>query len=89
MGPHRNTFQLLQLVANKKNGRPDRETVQRLRDLLKSAEAGDTIGLAYVAMQKNTRYSMDVVGQAKKAPTFTRGMLRCLDDQIADLIVKK
>lgn len=62
------------------------DTVQRLRALLAEAESGQLIGIAYIAMYSHRSYAVGVDGETRKAPTFTRGMLHVLDDELAKLI---
>ncbi|MCW1959817.1 MAG: hypothetical protein KIH64_014985 [Mycobacterium sp.] len=58
------------------------DTVECLQSLLQQAQAGDVIGIAYVAMLKERDYIADSTGEAHRSPTFTRGMLRALDDRL-------
>lgn len=81
-------FKLHSIVRLNTNG-PDKATIQGLTELLREAQSGDVVGIAYVALHKSKRYSMGVIGVAKTTPTFTRGMIKCLDDQVAELIVPK
>lgn len=62
------------------------DTVKALEDLLADARAGHLIGFAYVAWRQPQAYSTGVAGETKRSPTFTRGMLCELDDQLAALI---
>lgn len=62
------------------------DTISALEDLLQDARPGELIGLAYVAMRLDRGYSVGVAGETKRSPTFTRGMLRLLDDELAKII---
>jgi hypothetical protein len=55
------------------------ETCSELKRLLRDAQAGKIVGLAYVAITPRA-YSVDAVGAARDRPTFTRGAIRALDD---------
>ena len=54
--------------------------------MLEDARAGRLIGLALVAMYTQREYIVDVAGEAKRNPTYTRGMLALLDDELAKII---
>jgi len=60
------------------------DTIEALRQLLKDAESGQIIGIAFVAMHRKRIYIANSAGEAKRNPTFTRGMLAALDDQLAE-----
>lgn len=62
------------------------ETVAVLSELLHEAREGRIVGIAYVAMHKAYEYSFDIAGETRRVPTFTRGMLRGLDDQLSRLV---
>ena len=60
-----------------------RDTVEALEDLLRRAQAGELTGIAFAAILKRKRYIVNTAGAAHRFPTFTRGMLRALDDELA------
>jgi hypothetical protein len=60
--------------------------IDELRYLLKEAESGDTVGLAYVTMSAQKSYYVDSVGEAEKNPTFTLGMIAILKDSLIEKI---
>ncbi len=62
------------------------DTIACLQLLLRRAIRGEVIGLAYCAMLKQRSYIVDTAGVAQSSPTFARGMVRALDDSIADRI---
>jgi hypothetical protein len=66
--------------------RSQSDTVTALEDLLAEARAGRLIGFAYVAMHHHQDYKVGMAGETKSSPTFTRGMLHLLDDELAALI---
>jgi len=51
------------------------DTVKALRYLLAEAKKGQIIGVAYVAMYKRREFIANAAGEAKRSPTFTRGMI--------------
>lgn len=63
-----------------------RDTVECLEDLLAQARRGQVIGLAYVAMMKKREFIVNTAGEAYRNPTFTRGMVSALDDQLGERV---
>lgn len=59
------------------------DTVECLELLLRRARRGEIIGLAYAAMLKQRAYIVNTAGTAHESPTFARGMVAALDDQLA------
>ena len=59
------------------------DTVACLRDLLARAERGEVIGVAYAAMHQRRRYTVHTCGEAARNPTFARGMVDALGDELA------
>lgn len=62
------------------------DLVECLETLLASAKAGEITGIAFAAMVKRMRYITDVAGACHKNPTFTRGMVITLSDELAEMI---
>jgi hypothetical protein len=58
------------------------DTVSCLRDLLARAERGEVIGVAYAAMHKRRQYTVHACGEASRNPTFARGMVGALSDEL-------
>lgn len=63
-----------------------RDVVQALKTLLAYAERGELTGLAFGATFRKMRYITNVAGICAKNPTFTRGMLGALDDELAAIV---
>jgi hypothetical protein len=63
------------------------DTVECLQQLLEHAQAGQIVGIGFVAMLKPKRhlggYIANTAGDCHHSPTFTRGMLHALDDKLA------
>lgn len=59
------------------------DTVECLRTLLREAERGELIGIAFAAMLKKRGYIVNTAGEAHKSPTYSRGMIRALDDKLS------
>lgn len=62
------------------------DTVEALRKLLRAAERGDVIGVAFAVMYKGRDYVVNTAGEAHRSPTFTRGMVKALDDHLMQLV---
>jgi hypothetical protein len=58
------------------------DTVEALSQLLDMARRGELIGFAFAAMLKRRRYFVNVAGEAFRNPTFARGCLSALDDEL-------
>ncbi len=59
------------------------ETVDALKDLLHAAERGEVVGIAFTAMLRRDDWYADAVGEARRIPVLTRGMLLELSDAIS------
>lgn len=62
------------------------DVVQALEHLLEAARKRKVIGLAYVAMCKNRSYYTNTAGEANRNPTFARGMVAALDDELSQRV---
>lgn len=60
-----------------------KDTVQCLETLLDAARKGEVIGIAFAAMLRKRAYITNTAGEAHRNPTFARGMVATLDDQLA------
>lgn len=58
------------------------DTVEALEQLLEHARAGEVIGIAFAAMLKRRGYIVNSAGEAFRNPTFSRGMVRALDERL-------
>lgn len=65
------------------------DTVECLDELLRMARSGEVIGVAYVAMLKRRKYIANAAGEAHRNPTFTRGMIQVLDDELGRRVREK
>lgn len=63
-----------------------KDTVAALRQLLDYAERGELTGIAFAATFKRMRYITNVAGLLAKNPTFCRGAIKALDDDLALII---
>ena len=59
------------------------DTVEALETLLEHAKSGELIGVCFTAMLKRRGYIVNCAGEAYRNPTFSRGMLCALDDQLS------
>jgi len=62
------------------------DTVDCLETLLRHARRGDVIGIAFAAALKQRAYITNSAGECHRNPTFARGMVAALDDQLAGRI---
>jgi hypothetical protein len=62
------------------------DTVECLELLLRRARKGEVIGLAYAAMLKKRAFIVNTAGTAHESPTFARGMIAALDDELGNRI---
>ena len=58
------------------------DTVEALAQLQGMAQRGELIGFAFAAMLKRRRYFVNVAGEAFRNPTFARGCVSALDDEL-------
>jgi hypothetical protein len=66
------------------------DTVEALEVLLQLARDGDITGLAYgVTTRKQNCYFTNATGQCYEQPTFTRGMLATLGDELGRVVSKR
>lgn len=63
-----------------------RDVVEALETLLSLAKEGEVTGIAFACTLKKTRYITNVAGHCYRHPTFARGMVAFLSDQLAALV---
>lgn len=68
------------------SGTVSHDTVQCLRALLKKAEAGDALGVAYGVILKERRYVVHTCGEAHRNPTFALGVIHMLMDELTERV---
>lgn len=67
--------------------RSQSDTQRALASLAAEARPGGRlIGIAFVAMYRGLEYDVGAAGETRKSPTFARGMLCLLDDELSKLI---
>lgn len=62
------------------------DCVKVAEQFLKDVNTGAIIGFALVAMCKERQYITAIAGEAYRSPTFTRGMVLALDDELRELV---
>lgn len=62
------------------------ETVLHLEELLRRARAGEIRGIADVVLLPGKGYSVDAIGAFRRDPTFARGAIAALDDEMRELV---
>lgn len=68
---------------------PREDVVEALEALLEAARDGQVTGIAFACTLRGMRYMTNVAGACYKNPTFARGIVCALDDQLASLIMRK
>lgn len=58
------------------------DTVELCRTLLEHAESGNIVGIAFAAQLKQRKYIVNTAGECHRNPTWTRGMVAALDDEL-------
>lgn len=59
------------------------DMIECTKQLHQQALRGELIGLAFAGMIKRRGYIVNSAGEAHRSPTFARGMLLSLDDQLS------
>lgn len=59
------------------------DTVECLTALLEQAKRGEVLGMVAGVVLKRSRYSVHLAGEAKRNPTYARGIIAVLDDRAA------
>lgn len=62
------------------------DTIECLHQLLHQAKKGELLGLAFAGMLRRRGYIVNTAGEAHRNPTFARGMVAALDDQLSERI---
>ena len=85
--PARSAARVLRLVPRRPAERSvSADTVDALEQLLARARQGDVVGLALAYLMPDSRYAVDTTGECARDPTFARGMVCALDDELSRLI---
>lgn len=66
-----------------------RDTIEALETLLDLARTGELTGIAFACTLKRSRYITNVAGHCHKHPTYARGMVAFLSDQLAGLVHRR
>ncbi|HEX9685470.1 MAG TPA: hypothetical protein VGA25_06435 [Burkholderiales bacterium] len=65
------------------------DTVEVLEELLDEARKRRIIGIAFAVMYRNQEYIVNTAGEARRNPTFTRGMIAALDDRLSEVATSR
>ena len=60
-------------------------TRECIREVMRAVSAGECIGIAMAPLYRNKRYDLIICGEAARSPTFARGMVAALGDDLAKL----
>jgi hypothetical protein len=66
-----------------------RDVVEALETLLDLAKQGEITGIAFACTMKRMRYITNVAGHCYRHPTYARGMVAFLSDQLAGLVHRR
>lgn len=70
--------------------RPSEETILALEELLDDARTGHICGLVFAAMRPGTHdYIIGTTGEARRKPTYARGMIMAVDDDLRDTLQQR
>jgi hypothetical protein len=58
------------------------DTEKALLQMLELARKGELIGIAFAGMTRGRKFFVNTAGEAHRSPTFARGMVAALDDEI-------
>lgn len=62
------------------------DVIEVLEVLLENAKAGNVTGIAFACTMRKSRYITNAVGHCQTNPTFARGMLLALSDELGQLV---
>lgn len=62
-----------------------KDTIEALQQMLGQAKKGELIGIAFAAMYRHREYIVNTTGEAHRNPTFARGMVAALDDELSNM----
>lgn len=62
------------------------DTIGTLERLLAQARRGMVLGMAFGVMYKGRKYIVNATGEVRRSPTFARGMVAELSDELHRLI---
>lgn len=65
------------------------DVVEALETLLDLAKQGEITGIAFACTMKRMRYITNVAGYCHRHPTYARGMVAFLSDQLAGLVHRR
>ena len=63
-----------------------RDTVEALDQLLHLAKDGTVTGIAFAVLMKRRKFLVNIAGEAYRDPTFARGAILALDDELRDIV---
>jgi hypothetical protein len=72
-----------------KSTEPDKDLEQTITQLLEGVQSGVVMGVIFGAVIRGKRYYVNVSGTMARDPTFARGVLQALDDELQGMVQKK
>lgn len=86
IGTQPNRSDCVDLDISAPQRQPDEHVIDVLEALLDSARAGHLTGIAFGLILVGGRSFVEVAGTARTDPIRARGVVRCLDDELALLV---
>lgn len=65
---------------------PSKDTIACATRLAEGALGGDVVGAVIGFIYRRRRYSISVCGEAHRDPTFARGIVRAIDDELQAMV---
>lgn len=62
------------------------DTIEATRYLANAAQRGEVIGIAFAVALKGRKFWVNSAGECYRNPTFARGMVAALDDELSDRV---
>lgn len=63
-----------------------RDTIEALEQLLEGARRGEITGIAFACTLRRQRFITNVAGHCFRNPTFARGIVAFLSDELASIV---
>jgi len=62
------------------------DTIEVCKELLIAAQSGEVLGLVFGAVLKRRRFITNTAGECHRDPTFSRGIVAAIDDELAAMV---
>jgi len=65
------------------------DVIETLKALLAGAQRGEVTGVAFAAALRSRRYITNATGSCLESPTYTRGMVATLYDELGRIVLRR